>query len=138
MPINIIPQNRLVKPPSRRLKKALQRISTILGQDELEINFQLVSDRQILSFNRRYLSHDHVTDVISFLMEEKGVLGDIVISVDTAKRQAKEEGHDLLTELKILAIHGLLHLLGYRDKTKLEQKRMWKKTDELLAQVKDL
>ena len=77
-----------------------------------------------------------MTDVIAFSMEEKGVLGDILVSTDTARRQAKEEGHSLLTEVKILAIHGILHLLGYRDKKKKERERMWRKTDELLSLVR--
>lgn len=97
-----------------------------------DVNFLIVSDREIRRFNRRYLHHDHVTDVIAFEMKENGVLGDIVISSDTAKRQAREEGHPLLTELTILAIHGLLHLLGFRDRTKKEREKMWRKTNELI------
>jgi probable rRNA maturation factor len=74
-----------------------------------------------------------VTDVIAFEMKEQGVLGDIVVSIDTARRQAKEQGHSVLTELQILSIHGLLHLLGYRDKKKKDKDAMWLETDRLLA-----
>ncbi len=88
--------------------------------------------------NRRFLNHDFVTDVIAFEMKEHGVFGDVVVSTDTAKRQAREEGHSVLTETTILAIHGLLHLLGYRDKKKKDHAAMWKKTDELLAKVRRL
>jgi probable rRNA maturation factor len=105
-----------------------------------------VSDREILKFNRLYLNHNYVTDVIAFPSPfEKGGLrgisshlGDIVISTDTARRQAKEQKHSLFTETKILAIHGLLHLLGYRDKKRADRDKMWKKTDQLLAQVEHL
>lgn len=109
-----------------------------MGIEDREVNILLVNDREILKMNRRYLSHDYVTDVIAFEMGEGGVVGDIVISTDTAKRQGKDEGHGTLTETKILAIHGLLHLLGYRDKKKKDRAAMWKKTDELLAEVRRL
>jgi len=89
-------------------------------------------------YNRRYLHHDDITDVIAFEMKEKNVLGDVMVSIDTAKRQAKEEGHDLFTELTILSIHGLLHLLGYRDKRKKDREAMWRETNRLLALVGDL
>lgn len=136
MPINIRNQNRSARIPSARLRKALQKISRALGLTDFEINILLVSDPVIRKYNRRWLKHDYATDVIAFEMKEKGVLGDIMISTDTAKRQAKEEGHTLLTEVKILAIHGILHLLGYRDKKKKERERMWRKTDELLSLVR--
>jgi probable rRNA maturation factor len=98
------------------------------------LNLVLVSDREIRKINRRFLKHDYVTDVIAFEGNGKN-FGDIVISSQTAKRQAKEEGHDFLTELTILAIHGLLHLKGYRDKTKKDSDRMWRKTHEVLKKV---
>lgn len=53
------------------------------------------------------------TDVLSFPADEKGQLGDVVIAVGVARRQAREAGHSLQTELRVLALHGLLHLLGY-------------------------
>jgi probable rRNA maturation factor len=104
----------------------------------LDVNVLVVSDATIRKYNKKYLKHDYVTDVIAFPMKEKGLLGDIMISSDTARRQAKDEGHDFLTELKILAIHGLLHLLGYRDKKKKDSERMWRKTDQLLKKVRHL
>jgi probable rRNA maturation factor len=95
----------------------------------------LVSDPVIRRYNVRYLRHDYATDVIAFEMKEKGVFGDVVISTDTAKRQAKGEGHSVFMETAILAVHGLLHLLGYRDKRKKDGERMWRKTNALLKLV---
>ncbi len=60
------------------------------------------------------------------------MVGDIIISTDTARRQAKEQGHSFGREVLILAVHGLLHLQGYRDKKKSDRDRMWKKTDALI------
>lgn len=98
----------------------------------LVINIRLVSDAVIRRFNRWYLRHDWATDVIAFPMESHGVLGDLMISTDMAKRQAKEEQHTVAREVLILAIHGILHLVGYRDKTPEEARRMWRKTNALL------
>lgn len=107
-----------------------------MGIDESqETNLLLVTDRVIRKFNRRYLRHDRATDVIAFDMKENDTLGDIMISLDRARCQAKVMGHTLFREVQILAVHGLLHLLGYRDKKKKDRDRMWRKTDSLLALV---
>ena len=73
----------------------------------------LVSDRRMREFNRRYRRKSGATDVLSFPLEENGYLGDVVISVETARRQARELGHGLQTELQLLLLHGVLHLMGY-------------------------
>ncbi|HSA59839.1 MAG TPA: rRNA maturation RNase YbeY [bacterium] len=100
-----------------------------------DVNLLLVGDREIQKINRRYLHHDYATDVIAFEMKEHGVFGDIVVSTDAAKRQAREEGHSVLTETTILVVHGMLHLLGYRDKKKKDRDRMWRKTNDLMKRV---
>ena len=79
----------------------------------------LVSERKMREYNRVYRGRDHSTDVLSFTddgepdPEGKVHLGDIVISVPTAAAQAREAGHSLARELRLLALHGYLHLLGY-------------------------
>lgn len=73
----------------------------------------LVSDRRMREFNRRYRRKSGATDVLSFPLEENGYLGDVVISVETAQRQARKLGHGLQTELQLLLLHGVLHLMGY-------------------------
>lgn len=91
-------------------------------------------------YNRRYLRHDKATDVMAFPFSgaksrSDGVwkiLGDVLISSDTALRQAHEMRHSLEQEIKTLMIHGLLHLLGYQDHSPREASRMWRKTHELL------
>jgi probable rRNA maturation factor len=67
--------------------------------------------------NRQFRGKDYATDVLSFPSEERGFLGDIVIAAGVAARQAREAGHPLPTELKVLSLHGLLHLLGYDHET---------------------
>ena len=73
----------------------------------------LVSDRRIRDLNRRYRRESAATDVLSFPLEENGFLGDVVISVETARRQARHLGHRLAKELELLLLHGVLHLMGY-------------------------
>ncbi len=73
----------------------------------------IVSDRRVRRLNRVYRQKDTPTDVLSFPSREPGYLGDIVIAAGVARRQARDAGHSLQTELRVLALHGLLHLLGY-------------------------
>ena len=73
----------------------------------------LVSDARVRSLNRRYRHTNAATDVLSFPAEEPNQLGDVVIASGVARRQARAAGHSLQTELRVLALHGLLHLLGY-------------------------
>ena len=73
----------------------------------------IVSDARVRALNRRFRRKDKATDVLSFPSEERGYLGDVVISSGVAARQARAAGHSLATELRVLALHGLLHLLGY-------------------------
>ena len=73
----------------------------------------LVPDGRVRALNRRYRNKNASTDVLSFPAGEPGTLGDVVIAVGVARRQAAAAGHALGTELRVLALHGLLHLLGY-------------------------
>ena len=86
----------------------------------------LISDRRMRALNRQFRGIDKVTDVLSFPSKDRsaasapsaaGFLGDIVIAEGMAKRQAKEHGHSLKIEVQTLALHGLLHLLGYDHET---------------------
>ncbi len=73
----------------------------------------LISDARVRRLNRVYRTQDRPTDVLSFPSDDPGCLGDIVIAAGVARRQAHTAGHSLQTELRVLALHGLLHLLGY-------------------------
>jgi probable rRNA maturation factor len=73
----------------------------------------LVTDARLRALNCRFRKKDKPTDVLSFPSDEPGDLGDVVIARGIAARQARAAGHSLGTELRVLALHGLLHLLGY-------------------------
>jgi probable rRNA maturation factor len=73
----------------------------------------IVSDARVRRLNRVYRKQDRPTDVLSFPSDDPGSLGDIVIAAGVARRQSTAAGHSFQTELRVLALHGLLHLLGY-------------------------
>jgi probable rRNA maturation factor len=73
----------------------------------------LASDARVRQLNARYRAKNSPTDVLSFAAEEPGFLGEIVIASGVARRQARQAGHPIQVELRVLALHGLLHLLGY-------------------------
>jgi len=81
------------------------------------VTIALVSDRKVRTLNRDYRRKDAPTDVLSFPAEEPRELGDVVIAAGVARRQARRAGHPLQTEIRVLALHGLLHLLGYDHET---------------------
>ena len=93
------------------------------------VSLLLTNDDNIRIMNRIYRKIDKATDVLSFNMNEDGILGDIVISVDTAARNAKRFGVSLDNEMKRLVIHGTLHLLGHDHKNKSDKIAMNVKED---------
>jgi probable rRNA maturation factor len=77
------------------------------------VTVAVVPDARVRSLNRQYRGKDSATDVLSFPAGEPGELGDVVIAAGVAGRQARQAGHPIAVELRVLALHGLLHLLGY-------------------------
>jgi probable rRNA maturation factor len=97
--------------PTRGLGAWLSKIAPARARGDLSI--AIVSDRRMRALNRQFRGKDYATDVLSFPSDQRGFLGDIVIAAGVAARQAREAGHALRTELRVLSLHGLLHLLGY-------------------------
>ena len=93
------------------LSRWLRRIAPAKARGQLTV--ALVTDRRIQELNRNFRHVDNATDVLSFPADEPGTLGDVLIARGVARRQARGAGHDLDTEIRVLALHGLLHLLGY-------------------------
>ncbi len=89
-----------------------------------ELSIALVSDREIRALNRRWRGKDRATDVLAFPLLEPGSLGDVVISLDTARRQAREGGWPLATELRRLLAHGILHCRGYDHERAADARKM--------------
>ncbi|KYF56205.1 rRNA maturation RNase YbeY [Sorangium cellulosum] len=133
----------------RRASKMLAH----LALQGVELSVALVNDEAIHELNRTYRRKDKPTDVLAFPMLEQngatsrkrgrrgpvdpsawhGLLGDVIVSIDTAARQAAERDRPLLDEITMLLGHGLLHLLGYDHKTDAEEREMTALTRELEA-----
>lgn len=105
------------------------------GNTIKEINYIFCSDAYLLEMNQSYLNHDTYTDIITFDNSETNgkVLGDIFISIDRIKENAKKFGVTESEELHRVMIHGLLHLLGHGDKSKAEKTTMTEKENHYLA-----
>ncbi|MBX6359485.1 MAG: rRNA maturation RNase YbeY [Acidobacterium ailaaui] len=109
------PQNRSAL-KMRELRSFLRSALSAAGLRG-EVSVLLTTDNGIRALNRDFRKKDKATDVLSFPAETShagaGIAGDLAISLDTARRQAEEQRHPLLTELKVLLLHGVLHLAGY-------------------------
>ena len=101
--------------PLRRYLSDLRRLLGVTGG----FHVCLGRDLEVRELNRRFRGLDAPTDVLSFPEDgpSRRLLGELIVSVDTARRQAAEQGHPLETELRILILHGLLHLLGWDHET---------------------
>ncbi len=139
MEIQIQNKQRKLKIELKPLRQLLQNISAALGIVDKELSVVLVSDKQIARLNRQYRRQNQATDVLAFAMQEgefsqlnPQLLGDVVISVETAQRQAQARQHNLIRELQILTIHGVLHLLGYDHMQPAKAKQMQQKERQLL------
>ena len=109
-----------------------------MRDNQYEISLLLTDDEIIRQLNKEYRNKDKSTDVLSFPMEDDIMLGDIAISVDTAKRQAEEAEINFDRETAFLFIHGLLHLLGYDHETSQEDEaEMFALQEKILKKLID-
>ncbi|MEC7525534.1 MAG: rRNA maturation RNase YbeY [Myxococcota bacterium] len=132
----------LKNPPVRgpKVRERAERMLAALRMPDAELSILLCDDETIWALNRDYRGKDRPTDVLAFAMREgegpalhQELLGDVVISLDTARRQAAERGRTIVYEVTFLLAHGLLHLLGYDHQTDDEERRMSARTDALVA-----
>lgn len=97
------------------------------------INYVFMNDDQLLKINKEYLNHDDYTDVISFQLASEPIEGDIHISIERVKDNALTLSIPFDQELRRVMVHGLLHFIGYQDKSEADQAVMTQKEDEYLA-----
>lgn len=120
------------------VRRAAELALDLLGpRREVEVGVTLLDDAGIRELNRRYRGKDAPTNVLAFPMGEEEppvlLLGDVVISVETARSEAEEEGKEIEEKLAHLVVHGVLHLLGYDHETDAEEALMREKEEAVLA-----
>jgi len=111
-------------------------VATAEGQSIGEINYIFCSDEYILSINEEYLNHDYYTDIITFDNRDNtqdDIEADIFVSVDRVQENAQMIQVPFDTELRRVMVHGLLHLLGYHDKSEEEISQMREKEEAYLS-----
>lgn len=106
-----------------------------MGAKEGSVNIVLADDSLLRELNLRYRGIDAPTDVLSFPYNEKDLLGEVIISLDTCKRQAEANRHSFEKELTTLIVHGVLHLLNYDDETEEEWEKMTKLQNEIINKI---
>jgi rRNA maturation RNase YbeY len=136
MPVLVRSQLRRARLDQSRIVRLAQAILSSVGEKTADLGVMLIGDRSMRRLNRRYRKKDRTTDVLAFSMRgwpcpSSTLIGDVVISVPTAAKQAGQLGRSLDEELTILLVHGILHLCGYdherskRDARRMQQREQW-------------
>jgi probable rRNA maturation factor len=129
--------------PAQAIEADAERILAELGVPDAELSVLLCDDATIHPLNRDWRGKDRATDVLAFAQREgppigdASILGDVVISVETAARQAEERGHDVATEVRILLVHGICHLMGYDHEDDGDAEVMEARERQILAVLAD-
>jgi len=118
------------------IRRALRQAAATEGVGGT-VSVLVCDDEEIRGYNQRFAGVDSATDVLSFATGDgalagAGELGDIVLSLDHVRAQARSAGHPDAREMATLAVHGFLHLLGYDHATRAEERRMFGRTEEIL------
>ena len=126
--VDVVRQGAARRVPVRTFKAKARRILSLLSLEDCELSVALVGDEEIRLLNGRYRSRDEPTDVLSFPVDEPlpsgdRLIGDVIISVEKATRQARQRRRSLDDELEVLLIHGILHNLGYDHERSPEDER---------------
>ena len=128
------------------VRRAIEKVGELYGAENSEVSVTLTDNACIQSLNKEYRGMDRPTDVLSFALRESDepkisggleadVLGDLIISVERAEEQAAEYGHSLRREIAFLAVHGMLHLLGYDHMEEEEREEMEREQRFVMEQL---
>jgi len=158
--ISICAEDGCVESLDALLRRAVETALRGHGVGQAFVEIVLVSDERIAALNERYLSHEGPTDVLTFDLNQRNdsrstggsargvhpeaggeaavprtIEGQIVVSCETAQREAQVRNHSASAELTLYVVHGILHLLGYDDHEEADSRRMHEREDELLKEV---
>ena len=144
MPVHMQSQVRRVTFNQACLVRLARAILSDVGEASAELGILFVGDQRMRGLNRRYRGKDRTTDVLAFPMRgvphsSSHLLGDVVIAVPTAARQAKQGQRSLDEELTVLLVHGILHLCGYdHERSETEARRMYRRERMILRSISRL
>jgi probable rRNA maturation factor len=135
MPVEVVRRDAGKKFPSRKLKAIALKLLELVKQDKAELSLALVGDAEIQKLNAKFRQKNYPTDVLSFPAEDSlpgavRLLGDVIISVDKARQQARERRRTLDEEMATLLIHGVLHLLGYDHERSAKDARIMERLEK--------
>lgn len=129
-------QHRFLRFPARETFRTVEVVLKSEVRRKYLVSVVFTDDRLMKRINKEYLSHDRVTDVIAFpLQDGVGADAEVYVDLDQARRQAKEFGVPFQEEVKRLLIHGTLHLAGYKDSTKRMKQLMRSREDHYLLRL---
>lgn len=118
---------------SALIKKWIEKVAAKEKRTVGDLSYVFMSDEELLKINQQFLKHNTYTDIITFdYSENKKISGEIFISVDRVEENAKKMGTTFEDEIHRVIIHGVLHLCGYKDKTKIDSDNMRKQEDKAL------
>jgi probable rRNA maturation factor len=121
-----------------KIKNWIKAVCLLYNKKPGELNYIFCSDDYLLDINKTYLEHDFYTDIITFDQSESEdiIEGEIYISIDRVKENAENNNIDFFQELMRVIIHGILHLIGFKDKTEEESKKMRLLENQMLEIIK--
>jgi rRNA maturation RNase YbeY len=123
----------------RKIKKLVEKVISEEGKISGDLNFILTNDSTLLEMNMRFLDHNYFTDVISFSYNEGNMInGEVYISLETVKMNAKNYKVSYISEIIRVIVHGTLHLCGYEDGTKEEKNEMRRLEDLWMERLKQM
>ena len=145
MPVHMQSQVRRFTFDRARLERSAGAILVAVGEPSAELSILFVGDQRMRGLNRRYRGKDRTTDVLAFAMREgsaphasrhiSAMLGDVVIAVPEAARQAQQGSRSLDEELMVLLIHGILHLCGYDHERSEKEARRMRRREQMILQA---
>jgi probable rRNA maturation factor len=139
MPVAIVDRQQRRRVPMASLARAARRALDSLGRPGGDVDIAIVDDAEIRAINADHRGIRRRTDVLAFPLElpgaASGLLGQVVISADTAARQARRIGVSLALELELLMTHGVLHLAGYDDRDPVEADLMHRRARDVLSKA---
>ncbi|MGC8976218.1 MAG: rRNA maturation RNase YbeY [Candidatus Ratteibacteria bacterium] len=131
--IKIFYRQRKIKLNKELLNEKIERLKEIIEVPLKQISVYLVNNKIIKNLNKKFLNKNNFTDVLTFKLSRN--FGEIIISVEECKKNAKVYGNTLENEILYVLIHGILHLMNYKDYTEKEREKMFKIQNEIFKNL---